>query len=101
LRSTYTSLSRWHAEAGWRATAGRRAGAIGLTIVAELVFLLLLLGLNPTITGKPQEKASPIAFDLSPAAPRAAPHPSVKRREVAERRPAPQRPAPPAAPKLP
>jgi protein TonB len=101
LRSTYTSLRHWQADSGWRATIGRRAGAILLTIAAELIFLLLLLGLNPTLTEKPREKANPLSIDLSPIAPEPTPHPSIKRREIAEQRQAPKKPAPPAAPKLP
>jgi protein TonB len=79
--------------------------AIGLTILAELVFLLLLLGLNPGLTGKLRETGQPTLIDLSADAPAPSPKPRAAKtqaRDTTVPQPTPPKtPHPPAAPKLP
>ena len=64
-----------------RPSPRRRAVAIGLTLLAELLFLLLLLGLSPSLTDKILPRSMPVSFDLSPPAPKppqASPKPRAK-----------------------
>jgi hypothetical protein len=104
VSSTY-GPARWGSETDWRSNARRRGVAIGLTLLAELVFLLLLLGLNPGFTGKPREKGQPTLIDLNPEAPVPTPKPSAakaRRRDIIKPQPAtPRTPHSAAAPKLP
>jgi hypothetical protein len=52
---------------GWqRPSPRRRAMAIGLTLLAELLFLIVLLGLSPKFPIKIEPTAKVITFDLSP-----------------------------------
>lgn len=56
----------------WRRPSARqRAQAIALTLAAELVFLLLLLGLVPSVVEKFEAPGQPISFDLAPPTPQA------------------------------
>ena len=67
----------------WRRASGRRRTvAIGLTIAAELLFLLLLLGLNPGMLPTSDRPSEPTLIDLG-AEPAAQPQP---KRAVAEKR---------------
>ena len=52
--------------ADWRSTPRRRAIAIGLTLLAELLFLIILLGLNPAILPKPGPSGTPTLIDIGP-----------------------------------
>ena len=61
-----TSSSDWR-----RPSPRQRALAIALTLAAELVFLLLLLGLVPSVVEKFEAPGQPISFDLAPPAPEA------------------------------
>ena len=64
-----------------RPSPRRRAVAIGLTLAAELLFLLVLLGLNPTLSDKILPRSSPLSIDLSPPSPKprkASPKPKPK-----------------------
>lgn len=57
--------------ADWRRpSARRRATAIALTLAAELLFLLLLLGLNPGLPDKLLPPPTALTFDLSPESPK-------------------------------
>jgi protein TonB len=58
-----------------RPSARRRAVAIGLTLAAELLFLLILLGLNPGLPDKILPRSTPLTFDLSPQTPKPRPAP--------------------------
>ena len=55
--------------AEWRASPRRRATAIGLTLLAELAFLLLLLGLNPEMIPKAAPGGTPTLIDIGPDQP--------------------------------
>ena len=71
----------------WRRASGRRrAAAIGLTLGAELLFLLLLLGLNPGLLPTSSKPSEPTLIDLGtePAA-----HPQPKRAVAVKRKVAP------------
>ena len=64
-----------------RPSPRRRAVAIGLTLAAELLFLLVLLGLNPTLPDKILPRSALQTFNLSPESPRprqASPKPKAK-----------------------
>ena len=64
-----------------RPSARRRAAAIGLTLAAELLFLLVLLGLNPSLPDKILPRSSPLTFNLRPQSPeprQASPKPRAK-----------------------
>lgn len=52
-----------------RSSPRRRATAIALTLAAELLFLLILLGLNPTLPSKILSPPTVVSLDLSPATP--------------------------------
>ena len=85
----------------WRRPSPRqRALAIALTLVAELIFVLLLLGLVPSVVEKFEVPGEPISFDLAPPAPKAASRPKPKaktRATAAQPRPV-TPPLPPAIP---
>src|SRR5215216_6356635 len=56
----------------WRRPSARqRATAIALTLAAELVFLILLLGLVPSVVEQFEAPGEPISFDLAPPTPQA------------------------------
>ena len=64
-----------------RPSPGQRARAIALTLAAELIFLILLLGLNPSVIEKVESPGQPLTFDLAaptPEARKAAPRPKPK-----------------------
>ena len=61
-----------------RSSPRRRATAIALTLAAELLFLIILLGLNPTLPSKILSPPTVVTLDLSPEA-------------AATRKPAPRR----------
>ena len=75
-----TSSSDWR-----RPSPRQRALAIGLTLIAELIFVLLLLGLVPSVVEKFEAPGEPTTFDLAPPAPKTAsrPKPKVKASESA------------------
>ena len=52
-----------------RSSPRRRATAIGLTLAAELLFLIVLLGLNPTLPSKILTPPTTLTLDLSPETP--------------------------------
>jgi hypothetical protein len=52
-----------------RSSLRRRATAIGLTLAAELLFLLILLELNPDLPSKISSRPPAITLDLSPQSP--------------------------------
>lgn len=54
-----------------RPSRSQRAKAIALTLAAELVFLLLLLGLVPSVVEKFETPGQPLSYDLAPPAPEA------------------------------
>src|SRR3990170_8708754 len=67
MRAAFSeSSSDWR-----RPSARQRAKAIGLTLAAELIFVLLLLGLVPSVVEKFEAPGQPITFDLAPPAPQA------------------------------
>ena len=53
--------SRRSNDSGWR----RRATALGLTLLAELFFLILLLGLNPALLPKRDPPPEPVLLDIA------------------------------------
>ena len=60
------------ASSDWRRPSpGQRARAIALTLCAELVFLLLLLGIAPSLIEQAEAPGGPATFDLAPPAPKA------------------------------
>ncbi len=63
----------WAAErdsSDWRRSSPRRrAGAIGLTLAAELFFLLILLGLNPNLPDTILSRPTVVSLDLAPEPP--------------------------------
>ena len=85
--------------ADWqRPSARQRALVIGLTLLAELLFLLVLLGFGPaSLTGR--EPSQPTLVDLinAPPAPAPAPAPAKSAEAEAKAPPVPQ----PTTPKLP
>jgi protein TonB len=93
-----------HQPPDWkRASPRRRATAIGLTIAAELLFLLILLGLNPNLPSKILTPPTVITLDLSPDPPATqsrARQPTPKARPQAQPQAARPMPQPPRA-KLP
>lgn len=52
-----------------RPSPGQRARTIALTLAAELVFLILLFGLAPTLTETFEAPGAPLTLDLAPSAP--------------------------------
>lgn len=59
-----------HQPSDWRRSSPRRrATAIGLTLAAELLFLLILLGLNPDLPSKLMSPPTVVTLDLSPDPP--------------------------------
>lgn len=64
MTSTAQDSSDWR-----RSSPRRRAIAIGLTLAAELLFLIILLGLNPTLPIKILSPPTVLTLDLSPATP--------------------------------
>ena len=52
-----------------RTSPRRRAAAIGLTLAAELLFVLILLGLAPSLPERFKTSPPLVIFDLNPAAP--------------------------------
>ena len=83
--------------ANWqRPSARQRALVIGLTLLAELLFLLLLLEFGPaSLTGR--EQSQPTLVDLINAPPAPAPAPAKSAKTEAKAPPVPQ----PTTPKLP
>lgn len=74
---------------GWqRPTARRRAAAIGLTLIAELLFLVVLLGLSPKLPIKILPTPSEVTLDIRPEAKA----PEQKRERALQAKAAPQRP---------
>ena len=53
--------SRRSQESGWR----RRATALGLTLLAEVFFLIMLLGLNPALLPKREPPPEPVLIDIA------------------------------------
>jgi len=88
----------------WRRPSPRqRALAIALTICAELVFVILLLGLAPKLIETVETPNEPLTLDLAPPAPEArktAPRPKEKSRAAASANAA-KRPIRPPLPPLP
>ena len=80
-----------------RPSRGQRALVIALTLLAELAFLTILLGLSPDVAPKPERGAAPVTIDLTPDTPAkrtvARPRPAAARARAA-----PVVPRPPAAP---
>ena len=65
----------------WRRPSPRqRAMAIALTLAAELIFVILFLGLAPKLIEQVEDPGEPLTFDLAPPAPKAAPRPKAKGR---------------------
>ena len=90
-----TSSSDWR-----RPSPRQRALAIGLTLLAELIFLILFLGLNPKLIEQAEAPGEPLTFDLAPPAPKAASRPKTKAKaseSAAQPRPV-TPPLPPAIP---
>ncbi|WP_310468065.1 hypothetical protein [Sphingomonas sp.] len=58
-----------HSSDWQRASPRRRAAAIGLTLAAELLFVLILLGLAPSLPERFKTSPPLVIFDLNPAAP--------------------------------
>lgn len=54
-----------------RPSRGQRAKAIALTLAAELIFVMLFLGLAPKLIEQDEPAGEPISFDLAPPAPQA------------------------------
>lgn len=70
---------------GWqRSSPRRRATAIALTVAAELLFVLILLGINPPLPDLVPRSPTPTMIDIAPeaASPRRAPTPQAKTRPV-------------------
>jgi len=61
MRSAYHSSS-----IETRGSARRRSVAVGLTIVAHILIILLLLRLAPSMVAKPVEPRNPVTFQLAP-----------------------------------
>jgi len=86
--------------ADWRRPSARqRALVIGLTLVAELLFLLMLLGLGPA-TWSGREASEPTLVDLIEAPPAPTPEPAPAK-SAEEKAKAPRPVPPPTAPVLP
>jgi protein TonB len=90
-----------------RSSLRSRATAIGLTLAAELLFLLLLLGLNPSLPSRILSRPTMVSLDLTPATPETR-QPVQARKQTAKAlpkqvTPAPARPAskPPPLPPSP
>ncbi|MEO8548304.1 MAG: hypothetical protein ABI422_08065 [Sphingomicrobium sp.] len=68
-----------------RSSPRRRATAIALTLAAELIFLLILLGLTPTLPEKILTQPTVVSLDLSPQTPAtSAPEPKTKAKARAQ-----------------
>ena len=85
-----------------RSSPRRRATAIALTLAAELIFLLILLGLNPTLPSKILTPPTALTLDLSPATPAtrtlAQRHTLKAQPQAATPKPVTPRPKPPPLP---
>lgn len=85
-----------------RPSISQRGLAIGLTLLAELIFLLILLGLAPTSFGDRKPASRPTTVDLIPApepqAPAAAAQAETAEAEVAKPVPRPPTPRVPPVP---
>jgi protein TonB len=78
--------------ADWRKpSARRRAAAIGLTLVAELLFLIVLLGLSPRLPVKVLFQPQAVTIDLQPVSP-ATRKPQPKRTLQSSAKPQTQKP---------
>ena len=80
--------------------------AIGLTLLAELLFLLLILALNPSLIPKPEAEKPPVLIDIGPQGPevhpkKPAPAASAKAKAVKVRAPTHAPPPVKLYPKLP
>ena len=85
---------------GWqRPSLNQRGVAIGLTLLAELIFLLILLGLGPA-SWTPRKPSDPTLVDLIPS-PQAEVAPAPAQAAEATAKPPPPRTAPPKIPKSP
>ncbi|HMI41448.1 MAG TPA: hypothetical protein VK485_09495, partial [Sphingomicrobium sp.] len=63
----------------WRRRSARqRALAIGLTLAAELIFVILLLGLAPKLIETVETPNQPLSFDLATPTPEAKKAPRPK-----------------------
>ena len=63
----------------WRRPSPRqRAMAIALTLAAELIFVILFLGLAPKLIEQAEDLGEPLTFDLAPPAPKAEPRPKAR-----------------------
>jgi len=86
----------------WRRPSPRqRALAITLALCAELIFVILFLGLAPKLIEQVEAPGNPLTFDLAPPAPQAktAPRPKAKAKASKSAIAPPQRqPLPPATP---
>ena len=98
MRAAFSeSSSDWR-----RPSARQRAKAIGLTLAAELIFVLLLLGLVPSVVEKFEAPGQPITFDLAPPAPQAkAPERKAKAADASKAAPAKRPPIALPVPKVP
>ena len=98
MRQAYT-----HPSSDWRRPSPRRrALAITLTLLAELVFVILFLGLAPKLTETFDPPGEPLTLDLAPPAPQkreTASRPRAKAAEATPRKAVAQRlPLPPVPP---
>ncbi len=90
-----------------RPSPGQRALVIALTLLAELAFLIILLGLSPDVLPRADRGTAPVTIDLTPDAPAkqlvARPRPAASQARAASvspRPPAPPTPIPLAKPPL-
>ena len=71
----------------WRRPSPRqRALAIALTLCAELIFVILFLGLAPKVIEQVEAPGEPVTFDLAPPAPKAKTPPRKAKAEVKARK---------------
>ena len=84
----------------WRRPSPRqRALAIALTLCAELIFVILFLGLAPKVIEQLEDPGELVTFDLAPPAPKAAPRPKTKAAaSKSEKAPAQRQPVTPPLP---
>lgn len=91
-------------QSGWqRPSRGRRLGALALTFAAELLFLVLLLSLNPHLLPVTEPPKQPSLIDLLPEAPKTTTKPRtvVEKKQQTAPSPAAKRPLPPPVVKVP